>query len=32
MLPLHADHDRKLIAFALIAAGILAELETDTDD
>ncbi|MFW5654103.1 MAG: hypothetical protein ACOCYW_00460 [Roseicyclus sp.] len=31
MLPLHADHERKLLAFALIAAGILAELEGTSD-
>lgn len=28
MLPLHADHPRKLIGFALVAARILSELET----
>lgn len=30
MLPLHMDHERKLIAFALIAEEILTELEGDT--
>ena len=32
MLPLHVDHERKLIAFTLIAAEILNELETMTHD
>lgn len=32
MLPLHVDHERKLIAFALIAADIIAELENMTND
>lgn len=28
MLPLHADHPRKLAGYALVAAEILSELET----
>lgn len=32
MLPLHMDHERKLIAFALIAEEILAELEEGEAD
>ena len=30
MLPLHADHPRKLVGFALIAARLLKELEEDS--